>query len=50
MAVLVETPIMVDKVAWEQGALVGPASGYHISAPLQVGRRNSTRVDEGRKG
>lgn len=27
MAVLVETPITVDKVAGEQGALVGPAGG-----------------------
>lgn len=25
VAVLVEAPIMVDKVAWELGALVGPA-------------------------
>lgn len=27
MAVLVETPILVDRVAWEQGALVDPAGG-----------------------
>ena len=27
VAVLVDSPIMVDKVAWEQGALVSPAGG-----------------------
>ena len=37
VAVLVETPNIVNKVAWEQGPLVGPASlpaASCISAPL----------------